>query len=84
MNRRKHHKIQTRFEKKMKLKERLIDMTSSVNHISRKDAKDFVEWRLHLKGVSFISYCTYKKKYPNNLVKALRTMVETLSELENE
>jgi hypothetical protein len=83
MNRRKHHKIQTRFEKKMKLKERLIDMTSSVNHISRRDAKDFVEWRLHLKGVSFISYCTYKKKYPNNLVKALRTVIEKLSELEN-
>jgi hypothetical protein len=82
MNRRKHHKIQTRFEKKMKLKERLIDMTSSVNHISRRDAKDFIEWSLHLKGVSFISYCTYKKKYPNNLVKALRTVVEKLSEEE--
>ena len=62
MNRRKHHKIQTQFEKKMKLKERLIDMTSSVNHISRKDAKDFVEWMLYLKGISFLSYCKYKKK----------------------
>lgn len=76
MNRRKYHKIQTQLEKKMKLKERLIDITSSVNHISRKDAKDSVEWRLHLKGVSFISYCTYKKKYPNNLIKALRKELE--------
>ncbi len=82
MNRRKHHKIQTRFEKKMKLKERLIDMTSSVNHISRKDAKVFVEWILHLKGVSFMSYCIYKKKHPNNLLKALRTVIEKLSEVE--
>ena len=82
MNRRKYHKIQTQFEKKMKLKKRLIDMTSSVNHISRRDAKSAVEWRLHLKGVSFISYCKYKKKYPNNLVKALRTVIETLSKVE--
>lgn len=51
MNIRKCHKIQTQFEKKMKLKERLIDMTSSTNRISRKDAKDAVEWRLHRKGV---------------------------------
>ena len=82
MNRRKHHKIQTQFEKKMKLKERVIDMTSSVNHISRKDAKDAIEWRCHLKRVSILSYCKYKKKYPNNLGKALRTIIERLCEVE--
>lgn len=82
MNRRKYRKIQTRFEKKMKLKERLIDMTSSVNHISRKDAKDAIEWRCHLKGVSMMSYRQYKKKYPNNMGKALRTVIQKLIEVE--
>lgn len=82
MNRRKYHKIQTQFEKKMKLKELVIDMTMSINHISRKDAKDAVEWRCHLKGVSMMSYRQYKKKHPNNLVKALRTIIEKLSEVE--
>lgn len=82
MNRRTYHKIQTQFEKKMKLKERIIDMTSSINHISRKDAKDAIEWMCHLKGVSIMSYCEYKKKYPNNLVKALRTVIEKLGEVE--
>lgn len=82
MNRRKYHKIQTQFEKKMKLKERVIDMTSSVNHISRKDAKDAIEWRCHLKGVSILSYRQYRKKYPNNLGKALRTVIDKLIEVE--
>jgi hypothetical protein len=59
-------------------------MISSVNHISRKDAKDAVEWRLHLKGVSFISYCTYKKNHPNNLLKALIKTIGKLSEVEND
>ena len=76
MNRRTYHKIQTQFEKKMKLKERVIDMTSSINHISRKDAKDAIEWRCHLKGVSIMSYCQYKKKYPNHCMKAIRKMLE--------
>ena len=76
MNRRKYHKIQTQFEKKMKLKERVIDMTMSINHISRKDAKDAIEWMCHLKGVSIMCYCQYKKKYPNNCIKAIRKMLE--------
>ena len=82
MNRRKYHKIQTQFEKKMKLKERVIDRISSVNHISRKNAKDAVEWMCHLKGVSMMSYRQYKKKHPNNLGKALRTVIEKLIEVE--
>lgn len=76
MNRRTYHKIQTQFEKKMKLKERVIDMTMSKNHISRKDAKDTIEWMCHLKGVSMMSYHQYKKKYPNHCIKAIRKMLE--------
>lgn len=65
----------------MKLKERVIDITSSINHISRKDAKDAIEWMCHLKGVSILSYCKYKEKYRNNLVKALKTIIQKLSEV---
>ena len=76
MNRRTYHKIQTQFEKRMKIKERVIDMTSSVNHISRKDSKDAIEWICHLKGVSILSYRQYRKKYPKNCIKAIRKMLE--------
>lgn len=82
MNRRKYHKFQTSFEKRMKLKERLIDKVVSVNHLSREDAKEFVEWRLHLKGVSISSYCQFKKVNPKHPINALKRAIEKLSEEE--
>ena len=78
MNRREHHKSQVQFEKLMKARNRLVQKNIARNRWTKETAEEAVDGVFHTKGIRFLSYCQYKKKYPK---MTLERLVESVKEV---
>jgi len=80
VNKREHHKAQVQFEKLMKARNRLVQKNIARNKWTKETAEEAVDGVLHTKGIHFLSYCQYKRKYSKitleRLVKVLKEILK--------